>query len=239
MQPCAAQGCWSARISSWKVIAKRGAPYTSRTTRIDPSWPSIDAHAAEKVDALQPPSELGLDEPGEQSPGLGAEGGCERLARPRLDRRQSREHRRIDARSSGPRAAVGAGVEARHEAGEGQGLELEGQHRGGSRLAGIEAAEPVHCQREELGGRLVLAEQLAAQLERVARPRDAGQLLPDAGEGVHHLHRVEANGGPTALHQPGTENRPGLERTGETAAALAGAGGEGGELAPGPGEERH
>src|SRR5262249_26609498 len=102
MQPCAAQCCWSARISSWKVIAKRGAPYTPERL------PSVDAHAAGEVHALQPAAELRLDEPGEEGAGLGPERRRERLPRTGLDRRQPLQHCRVDGRSRGPGGAAGA-----------------------------------------------------------------------------------------------------------------------------------
>src|SRR5689334_16155062 len=98
MQPCAAQCCWSARIISWKVIAKRGAPYTPNRVTSVASPASVDAHASQEVHALQPAAELRLDEPGEERASLGPECRRERLTGPGLDCCQPLQHRRIDAR---------------------------------------------------------------------------------------------------------------------------------------------
>ena len=53
------------------------------------------------------------------------------------------------------------------------------------------------------------------------------------------VHPVEPHRGPVPLHQLGAEERARLERPGEAAPALASAGGEGGQLAALPREQRH
>src|SRR5262249_62298749 len=98
MQPWAAQCRWSVRISSWKVIAKRG------TLKHKPPR-SVDSHAPQEVDALQPASELRLDEAGEERPGLGPERRRQRLAGPRLGRRPAPPPRRGDPGPRRPRPA--------------------------------------------------------------------------------------------------------------------------------------
>src|SRR5689334_23485964 len=102
MQPCRAQCCWSARIRSWKVMAK-AVPDLTRRDHLDrpagraSAHASVDADAPQEVHALQPPSELRLDEPRQEPSRLGPERRRERLPCPGLDRRESLEQCRVDA----------------------------------------------------------------------------------------------------------------------------------------------
>src|SRR5262249_5459275 len=173
MQPWAAQCRWSVRISSWKVIAKRG------TLKHKPAR-SVDSHAPQEVDALQPASELRLDEPGEERPGLGPERRGQRLAGPRRDVRAHTLPRPAGPRGGpgardpggvaveswafprGP-AAERARIEGGHEPGEGERLQLEGEDGGGPSLTGVEPPQPLHGEREKLRRRLVVPEQLPAE----------------------------------------------------------------------------
>ena len=151
--------------------------------------------------------------------------------------------RRIEPGGPVPReraTTAGARVEPRREPRGAERDQLEGAQRGGRRRPRVEPAEVRDEQLEELVVRLVVANELARELRRVARARDPREVAADPAERLDGRDRVEAEQlGPGALPDLGDDERERLERAAESPLRRARAAGIRRHLAALAGEERH